>query len=87
MAREARLPETEGEIWCGLRAGEHLPPSAFNPEVPPELDALVGKAMSVLPEKPICQRRRFSSRAGKLHSCGRSPRSVAVVCDEGTFFA
>ena len=48
--REARLPETEGEILVWIARGEHLPPSAFNPEVPPELDALVGKAMSVLPE-------------------------------------
>jgi serine/threonine-protein kinase len=48
--REARLPETEGEILVWIARGEHLPPSAFNPEVPPELDALVGKATSVLPE-------------------------------------
>ncbi len=49
--RETRLPETEGEILVWLARGQHLPPSAFNPEVPPELDALVGKATSVLPEQ------------------------------------
>jgi serine/threonine protein kinase len=48
--RETRLPETEGEILMWISRGEHLPPSIFNSEVPPELDALVKQATSVLPE-------------------------------------
>jgi len=47
--RELRQPETEGEVMVWITRGEHLPPSAFNREVPPALDALVGKAMRVLP--------------------------------------
>ena len=47
---ETRLPETEGEVLVWIARGQHLPPSAFNPDVPPELDALVDKATSVLPE-------------------------------------
>jgi serine/threonine protein kinase len=49
--REVRLPETDGEILLWIARGQHLPPSAFNPEVPPELDAVVAKATSVLPDK------------------------------------
>jgi serine/threonine protein kinase len=48
--RETRLPETEGEILMWISRGEHLPPSTFNSEVPPELDAVVKQATSVLPE-------------------------------------
>jgi len=48
--REVRLPETEGEILVWIARGQHVPPSAFNADVPPELDALVAKATSVRPE-------------------------------------
>ncbi|HEX7501511.1 MAG TPA: protein kinase [Polyangia bacterium] len=48
--RETRQPETEGEILMWISRGEHQPPSMFNSEVPPELDAVVKQATSVLPE-------------------------------------
>jgi len=48
--RETRLPETEGEILMWISRSEHQPPSIFNSEVPPELDALVKQATNVLPE-------------------------------------
>jgi serine/threonine protein kinase len=48
--REVRQPQTEGEIMAWIVRGEHLPPSAFNREVPTGLDVLVGRAMSVLPD-------------------------------------
>jgi serine/threonine protein kinase len=48
--RETRLPETEGEILMWISRGEHQPPSIFNAEVPPELDAVVKQATSVRPE-------------------------------------
>ena len=48
--RETRLPETEGEILMWISRGEHQPPSTFNAEVPPELDAVVKQATSVRPE-------------------------------------
>jgi serine/threonine protein kinase len=48
--RDGRLPETEGEILTWIARGEHQAPSAFNAEVPPELDALVAKATHVNPE-------------------------------------
>ena len=48
--RERRLPETEGEILMWITRGEHQPPSVFNPEVPPELDAVVKQATSVRPD-------------------------------------
>ena len=48
--RETRLPETEGEILMWISRGEHPPPSMFNAEVPPELDAVVKQATSVRPE-------------------------------------
>ena len=48
--RETRLPETEGEILMWISRGEHPPPSIFNAEVPPELDAVVKQATSVRPE-------------------------------------
>jgi serine/threonine-protein kinase len=48
--RETRQPETEGEILMWISRGEHPPPSMFNSEVPPELDAVVKQATSVLPE-------------------------------------
>jgi serine/threonine protein kinase len=48
--REARQPQTEGEIMAWIVRGEHLPPSAFNRDVLPGLDWLVGRAMSVLPD-------------------------------------
>ena len=49
--RETRLPETEGEILMWISRGEHQPPSMFNADVPPALDALVKQATSVRPEK------------------------------------
>ena len=49
--REVRQPETEGEVLVWITRGEHQPPSAFNPEVPPELDALVAKATRVNPDE------------------------------------
>ncbi len=49
--RETRLAETEGEILTWIARGEHLPPSIFNAEVPPELDAVVKQATSVRPEE------------------------------------
>jgi serine/threonine protein kinase len=48
--RETRLPETEGEILMWISRGEHPPPSVFNSEVPPELDAVVKQATNVRPE-------------------------------------
>ena len=48
--RETTLPETEGEILMWISRGEHQLPSIFNSEVPPELDAVVNQATSVLPE-------------------------------------
>jgi len=50
QGRETRLPETEGEILMWISRGEHQPPSTFNAEVPPELDAVVKQATSVRPE-------------------------------------
>jgi serine/threonine protein kinase len=50
QGRETRLPETEGEILMWISRGEHQPPSIFNPDVPPELDAVVKQATSVRPE-------------------------------------
>jgi len=50
MSRETRLPETEGEILMWISRGEHQPPSTFNAEVPPELDAVVKQATSVRPD-------------------------------------
>ncbi len=47
--RDARQPETEGEVLVWITRGEHQAPSAFNAEVPPLLDALVAKATSVDP--------------------------------------
>jgi eukaryotic-like serine/threonine-protein kinase len=44
---ETRLPETEGEVLVWITRGQHQRPSLFNPDVPPELDALVAKATSV----------------------------------------
>ena len=51
QGHETRLPETEGEILMWISRGEHQPPSIFNAEVPPELDAVVKQATSVRPEK------------------------------------
>ncbi len=48
--RETRLAETEGEILMWISRGEHQMPSMLNSEVPPELDAVVKQATSVLPE-------------------------------------
>lgn len=48
--REARMPETEGEVLLWITRGEHEAPSRFNPDVPPELDALVVKATNVNPD-------------------------------------
>jgi eukaryotic-like serine/threonine-protein kinase len=42
-------PETEGEVLVWISRGQHEAPSVFNPEVPPELDALVTKATHVEP--------------------------------------
>jgi len=50
VSRETRLPETEGEILMWISRGEHSPPSTFNPEVTPELDAVVKQATSVHPD-------------------------------------
>jgi serine/threonine-protein kinase len=49
QGHELRQPQTEGEIMAWIVRGEHLPPSAFNHEVPPGLDAVVGRAMSLVP--------------------------------------
>ena len=49
--RDARQPETEGEVLVWITRGEHQAPSAFNAEVPPLLDALVAKATSVDPKQ------------------------------------
>jgi serine/threonine protein kinase len=49
--REQRVPETEGEVLVWIAQGRHQPPSLFNPQVPPELDALVAKAIRVNPEE------------------------------------
>jgi serine/threonine protein kinase len=46
---EKRIPETEGEILAWITHASHLPPSRFNKEVPPSLDALVCKATSLEP--------------------------------------
>jgi serine/threonine protein kinase len=50
QGRETRPAETEGEILTWVSRGEHQPPSIFNSEVPPELDAVVKQATSVRPE-------------------------------------
>jgi len=44
---EGRTPETEGEVMVWITRGQHQAPSAFNRDVPPEVDALVAKAMHV----------------------------------------
>jgi serine/threonine protein kinase len=49
--RELRVPETEGEVLVWITQGRHQPPSLFNPDVPPALDALVAKATSTAPEE------------------------------------
>ena len=43
-------PQTEGEILVWISRGEHTLPSLLNPEVPVELDAVVGKATSASPD-------------------------------------
>jgi serine/threonine protein kinase len=48
--REVRQPETEAEVLVWITRSEHQPPSVFNPEVPPELDALVVKATHANPD-------------------------------------
>jgi len=48
--QEGRTPETEGEVMVWITRGQHQAPSAFNMDVPFELDALVAKAMHVDPE-------------------------------------
>lgn len=42
-------PETEGEVLAWISRGEHAPPSKFNADVSPELDAVVRKATSLDP--------------------------------------
>jgi serine/threonine protein kinase len=49
--REGRIAETEGEVLLWITRGQHVAPSVFNPEVSPELDALVAKATHVAPEE------------------------------------
>ncbi len=49
-SQEGRTPETEGEVMVWITRGQHQAPSAFNMDVPFELDALVAKAMHVDPE-------------------------------------
>lgn len=48
-SQEGRTPETEGEVMVWITRGQHQAPSAFNRDVPFELDALVAKAMHVEP--------------------------------------
>jgi serine/threonine protein kinase len=48
---EGRTPETEGEVMVWIMRGQHQAPSAFNPEVSSELDALVARAMHVDPDQ------------------------------------
>ncbi len=50
-SQEGRTPETEGEVMVWITRGQHQAPSAFNPDVSPELDALVAKAMHVNPDE------------------------------------
>jgi serine/threonine protein kinase len=45
--QEGRTPETEGEVLVWISRGQHQSPSAFNPDVSPDLDAVVAKAMHI----------------------------------------
>lgn len=49
--QEGRTAETQGEVLLWITRGQHQAPSLFNPEVSPELDALLAKAMHVDPEQ------------------------------------
>jgi len=48
---EGRTPEIEGEVMVWITRGQHQAPSAFNPDVPSDLDALVARAMHVNPDQ------------------------------------
>jgi hypothetical protein len=49
--QEGRTAETEGEVMVWITRGQHQAASAFNPDVPPELDAVVARAMHIRPDQ------------------------------------
>jgi serine/threonine protein kinase len=74
--RDDRGPETEGEVLAWIARGEHQAPSAFNPEVPPELDALVAKATHVNPDYRHGSAAAFREELAAFLPAGLSPESL-----------
>jgi serine/threonine protein kinase len=71
--RDDRGPETEGEVLAWIARGEHQAPSAFNPEVPPALDALVAKATHVDPDCRHASADEFRQGLAPFLPAGLSP--------------
>jgi hypothetical protein len=74
--REVRRPETEGEVLTWISRGEHQAPSTFNPEVPPELDALVVKATHVNPDYRHACAEDFRRELGTFIPADAHPESA-----------
>lgn len=71
--QEGRSAETEGEVMLWIAQGRHQPPSRFNPEVTPELDALVARVLHVDRERRCASADELRRALASLVPAGRPP--------------